>query len=377
MSSTYQLGRESSPSEIGAAQVQSAADFGVNGMKGIDVTIVDSTLRDGSHAVAHQFTAAQVRAVAAGLERARVPVIEVSHGDGLGGSSLVYGLSHTDEYELIKAAAEVTTDTAVAVLLLPGIGVRHDLDKAQDLGASVARIATHCTEADIAEVHLRHSRERGLLTVGFLMMSHMTSPGALGEQARIMADAGAEVVYVVDSAGAMLPGDVATRVHAVRDATDDSVLVGIHAHHNLGLAVANSLAAVHAGARWVDACGVGLGAGAGNAPLEMIAASFERAGIGTGVDVRAAIDYAEDIVRPLMTRPVQGDRPSVLLGYAGVYGSFLIHAERAAIQFDVPVAEILLEIGRRQAVGGQEDMIVEVAALLAEDRTLASVGSST
>ncbi|WP_344602313.1 4-hydroxy-2-oxovalerate aldolase [Sporichthya brevicatena] len=343
-------------------------------MAGIEVTLVDSTLRDGSHAVNHQFTVEQVRAVAASLEAARVPVIEVSHGDGLSGSSLVYGLSGTDEYDLIRAAAEVTTDTALAVLLLPGIGVRHDLDRAQELGASVARIATHCTEADIADVHIRHARDRGMLTVGFLMMSHMATPAVVGAQARIMADSGAEVVYVVDSAGAMLPGDFAARVLAIRDATDDSVLVGVHAHHNLGLAVANSLAAVHAGARWVDACGVGLGAGAGNAPLEMIAASFERAGIGTGVDVRAAIDLAEDVVRPVMARPVQGDRPSVLLGYAGVYGSFLIHAERAAAQFGVPIADILLEIGRRKAVGGQEDLIVEVAAGLAAARAAAPVG---
>lgn len=368
MSAVYRLGRETAPPPVSNHLVQATADFGAGGMAGIEVTLVDSTLRDGSHAVNHQFTVDQVRAVAGALEAARVPVIEVSHGDGLSGSSLVYGLSGTDEYELIRAAAEVTTDTAIAVLLLPGIGVRHDLDRAQELGASVARIATHCTEADIADVHIRHARERGLLTVGFLMMSHMTTPAVIGEQAKIMADSGAQVVYVVDSAGAMLPGDFAARVLAIRDATDDSVLVGVHAHHNLGLAVGNSLAAVHAGARWVDACGVGLGAGAGNAPLEMIAASFERAGIGTGVDVRATIDLAEDVVRPIMVRPVQGDRPSVLLGYAGVYGSFLIHAERAAKQFDVPIADILLEIGRRKAVGGQEDLIVEVAAGLAAAR---------
>ena len=376
MSGVYRLGRESAPPQPGPAQLELAAAHGLGGMAGIEVTLVDSTLRDGSHAVNHQFTVDQVRAVAAALERARVPVIEVAHGDGLSGSSLVYGLSGTDEYELIRAAAEVTDDTAIAVLLLPGIGVKEDLDRAHELGASVARIATHCTEADIAEQHLAHARERGMLTVGFLMMSHMTTPAALGEQAVIMAGAGAEVVYVVDSAGAMLPGDVAARVLAIRDATEDRVLVGVHAHHNMGLAVANSLSAVHAGARWVDACGVGLGAGAGNAPLEMIAASFERAGIGTGVDVRAAIDLAEDVVRPLMTRPVQGDRPSVLLGYAGVYGSFLIHAERAAAQFGVPIADILLEIGRRKAVGGQEDLIVEVAAGLAAAPAAQAVGAS-
>ncbi len=368
MSSQYRLGRETPPPAITSGLVQAAVDLGTGGLAGIDVTVVDSTLRDGSHAVNHQFTVEQVRAVARAMEQARVPVIEVAHGDGLSGSSLVYGLSGTDEYELIRAAAEVTDRTAIAVLLLPGIGVKEDLDRAQGLGASVARIATHCTEADIAQVHLSHARDRGFLTVGFLMMSHMTTPADLGSQATIMRDAGAQVVYVVDSAGAMLPGDVAARVLAVREATDDSVLVGVHAHHNMGLAVANSLAAVHAGARWVDACGVGLGAGAGNAPLEMIAASFERAGIGTGLDVRAAIDLAEDVVRPLMTRPVHGDRPSVLLGYAGVYGSFLIHAERAAAEFEVPVADILLEVGRRKAVGGQEDLIVEVAAGLAGDR---------
>jgi 4-hydroxy-2-oxovalerate aldolase len=329
------------------------------------VTVCDSTLRDGSHAKRHAFTVEEVKAVARALDRAGVPFIEVSHGDGLGGSSLNYGLSAVDELELIAAAAGVIERGTLATLLLPGIGTRDDLAGVQELGVGLVRIATHCTEADIAEQHLTTARELGLTTVGFLMMAHMIEPAALAEQARIMAGAGAEVVYVTDSAGALLPDGAAARVAAIRDAVGDLVEVGFHGHQNLSLGVANSLAAVDAGATWIDSCTCGLGAGAGNTPTEVFAAVCDRAGIETGLDVFALMDAAEDVVRPLMLRPQVLDCAGLLLGYAGVYSSFLLHAERASERFGVPAKDILVEVGRRKAVGGQEDLIIDIAAELA------------
>jgi 4-hydroxy-2-oxovalerate aldolase len=330
-----------------------------------EITICDSTLRDGSHAVRHRFTTDQVVAVAGALDGAGLDVVEVSHGDGLAGSSFNYGFSAVDELELIAAAAGVLEHARLAVLLLPGIGVKEDLERAQSAGASVARIATHATEADISESHIGLSRELGLTTVGFLMMAHMAAPDVLAQQASIMATAGAEVVYVTDSAGALVPDSVRARVSALRETLPAEVAVGFHGHENLSIAVGNSLAAVEAGATWIDGCTCGLGAGAGNAPTEALAAVFHRSGIDIGVDALAMMDVAEEVVRPLMQRPLTVDRACLLLGYAGVYSSFLLHAERAAARFDVSVKEILLEVGRRKAVGGQEDMIIEVASELA------------
>jgi 4-hydroxy-2-oxovalerate aldolase len=329
------------------------------------VTIVDSTLRDGSHAKRHQFTVQEVQAVAAGLERAAVPIIEVSHGDGLGGSSFNYGMSKVSEYELIAAAAAQLKKARLAVLLLPGIGVKSDLVKARDLGASVARIATHCTEADIANQHIALGRELGMTVVGFLMMAHMVSPAELLAQALVMASAGAQVVYVTDSAGALLPDQASARVAALRQGLPVQVGVGFHGHQNLYCGVANSLAAVAAGASWIDGCTCGMGAGAGNTPTEVLVAVCDRARIETGVDTFALMDVAQEIVNPLLPRPQVVDRSALILGYAGVYSSFLLHAERAALQFGVSVKEILIEVGRRKAVGGQEDLIIEVAASLA------------
>jgi len=340
------------------------------------ITVCDSTLRDGSHAKRHQFTADEVARVVRGLAGAGVPVVEVSHGDGLGGSSFNYGLSSTDELELVRtavaeagqAALASGSRTRVAVLLLPGIGTKQDLVQARDLGATVARIATHCTEADIAPQHLALARELGLTTVGFLMMAHMTSPDALAAQAAIMADAGAEVVYVTDSAGALVPAGAGERVAALRAALPAEVEVGMHAHHNLALGVANSLAAIEQGATWVDGCACGMGAGAGNTPTEILVAVCDRLGIDTGIDPFAIMDVAEELVRPLLPRPQVVDRSALLLGYAGVYSSFLLHAERAAERFGVSAKDILVEVGRRKAVGGQEDLIVDVAAELAARR---------
>ena len=326
------------------------------------ITIVDSTLRDGSHAKRHQFGIDEVRAVAAGLERAAVPVIEVSHGDGLGGSSFNYGVSKVSEYELIAAAAAQLKRTRLAILLLPGIGVKSDLVKARELGASVARIATHCTEADIANQHIALGRELGMTVVGFLMMAHMAPPADLLSQALVMASAGAQVIYVTDSAGALLPDQTSARITALRQGLPKEVEVGFHGHQNLYCGVANSLAAVSAGATWIDGCTCGMGAGAGNTPTEVLVAACDLAGIETGVDTFALMDVAQEIVSPMLPRPQVVDRSALILGYAGVYSSFLLHAERASLQFGVSVKEILIEVGRRKAVGGQEDLIIEVAA---------------
>ena len=324
--------------------------------------LTDSTLRDGSHALAHQFTEEQVRAVVRGLDGAGVPVIEVSHGDGLGGSSFNYGFSHTNEKHLLKAAVEEAVSAKIAVLMLPGIGVKDDLVDAAELGAKVARIATHCTEADIAPQHIGLAKELGMETVGFLMMAHMISPEALLEQAKLMESYGADCVYVVDSAGAMTIDDARRRVALLKDRLD--VQVGIHAHNNLSLAVAHSMAAYEEGVDQIDGCTTGLGAGAGNCPTEIMVAAFEKTGVHTGVDAFAVMDVAEETVRPI--QPTQGiiDRDGLMLGYAGVYGSFLLHAKRAAERFGVDTRDILLELGRRKAVGGQEDMIIDVAVQL-------------
>jgi 4-hydroxy 2-oxovalerate aldolase len=320
-----------------------------------------ATLRDGSHALRHQFTPQQAAAIAGALDAAGVPVIEVTHGDGLGGSSFNYGFSAVDERELIKAAAGAVKRAKIAVLLLPGIGLAEDLREAQALGASVARIATHCTEADIAIQHIGMARDLGMEAVGFLMMAHMTPPAELLMQARIMEDAGAQTVYVVDSAGAMTTHDARARVAELKAGLQPETQVGIHAHNNLSLAVANSIGALEEGVDQVDGCSRGLGAGAGNCPTEVLVAVSERIGWSTGVDPLRIMDVAEDVVKPVMPREQVIDRSALTLGYAGVYSSFLLHAERAAERYGVDAREILLELGRRKVVGGQEDMIVDVA----------------
>jgi 4-hydroxy 2-oxovalerate aldolase len=335
--------------------------------------LTDSTLRDGSHAVAHQFTETQVRRVVTALDQAGVPVIEVSHGDGVGGSSFNYGFSHTDEMILVRAAVEEAHQAKIAVLMVPGIGTKADMRKAAEAGARMVRIATHCTEADISQQHIALASELGMESVGFLMMAHMLEPEMLAEQARLMDSYGVGTVYVVDSAGAMTIDDARRRVAAVKAAV--SCQVGIHAHNNLSLAVANSLAALEEGVDQIDGCTTGLGAGAGNCPTEALIAACEKSGIPTGVDPLAIMDAAEETVRPI--RPEQGviDRDGLLLGYAGVYGSFLLHAKRAAERYGVDTKSILLELGERKAVGGQEDMIIDVAVELQRRAAAAQVAS--
>lgn len=331
------------------------------------VRITDTTLRDGSHAVSHQFTEEQVRAVVRRLDRAGVPVIEVAHGDGLGGSSQNYGFSRVPEEQLLRAAREEMTRAKLAVLILPGIGTVEDLKMARDAGATVARVATHCTEADISEEHIHWAKQNGMEVVTFLMMSHMIEPRHLLEEARKMESYGADCVYVVDSAGAMLPDDVRARVSALVEGLECQV--GFHAHNNLGLAIGNTLAALEEGANQVDGSTCGLGAGAGNAQTEVLAAALAKAGYETGIDLWKLQDAAEEVVRPILPRPIIIDKDALTVGYAGVYSSFLLHARRAAERFGVDARDILMEMGRRKAVGGQEDLILVVAQDLAAERS--------
>lgn len=331
----------------------------------LDIRMTDSSLRDGSHAKGHQFTSQMVRDIVAALDGAGMPVIEVTHGDGLGGSSFNYGFSLQDERELIAAAVESATQAKIAALMLPGLGTKDDITAVADLGVSVIRIATHCTEADISIQHFGLAREVGLETVGFLMMAHTQPPEVLATQARIMADAGCQCVYVVDSAGAMILDEVTDRVAAVVAELGTDAQVGFHGHENLALGIANSLYAIKAGAVQIDGSTRRFGAGAGNTPSEALAAVCDKLGIRTGIDVLRLFDVAEDVVRPMMDSECALDRLSLIMGYAGVYSSFLKHAYRAAERYGVSGADILLECGERRLVGGQEDQIIDIAATLA------------
>ena len=333
-------------------------------MSGKKILVHDMTLRDGMHPKRHQMTLEQMRQVAQGLDAAGVPLIEVTHGDGLGGSSVNYGFPlHTDE-EYLKTVVPLMQRAKVSALLLPGIGTVEHLQMARDLGVHTIRVATHCTEADVSEQHITLARKLGMDTVGFLMMAHMASPEKLAEQTKLMEGYGANCVYVTDSAGYMLPDDVTARIGAVRAAMKPETEVGFHGHHNLAMGVANSIAAVLAGAVRIDAAAAGLGAGAGNTPLEVFIAVCNRMGIDTGIDLFKVSDVAEDVVVPLMDHPIRVDRDSLTLGYAGVYSSFLLFAKRAEARIGVSAREILLELGRRGMVGGQEDMIEDAALTL-------------
>ncbi|MGW5441272.1 4-hydroxy-2-oxovalerate aldolase [Nocardia asteroides] len=338
----------------------------------LDIRVTDTSLRDGSHHKRHQFTVTEVRDIVAALDGAGVPVIEVAHGDGLGGSSFNYGFSKTPEQELIKAAAETAKKARIAFLMLPGVGVKDDIKIAQDNGASICRVATHCTEADVSVQHFTVARELGLETVGFLMMSHSQPPEVLARQARIMADAGCQCVYVVDSAGALVLEQVTDRVAAVVAELGADAQVGFHGHENLGLAVANSVYAVRAGATQIDGSARRFGAGAGNLPIEAFIGVCDKLGISTGVDFFAVTDAAEDVVRPAMPSECLLDRQALMMGYAGVYSSFLRHAERQADRYGVSAAELLVRAGRRKLIGGQEDQLVDIALELRREASVSA-----
>jgi 4-hydroxy-2-oxovalerate/4-hydroxy-2-oxohexanoate aldolase len=337
-------------------------------LHGKSVILHDMCLRDGMHPKRHQISIEQMIAVATGLDAAGVPLIEVTHGDGLGGASVNYGFAMNSDEEYLRAVVPKMKRAKVSALLLPGIGTVDHLRLAHDCGVGTVRVATHCTEADVSEQHIALSRKLGLDTVGFLMMAHMIEPEALVRQALLMESFGANCIYCTDSAGYMLPDDVTARLGALRAALNPQTQLGFHGHHNMAMGVANSLAAIEAGADRIDGSAAGLGAGAGNTPLEVFAAVCDRMGIHTGVDVFKLMDVAEDRVVPMMDTPIRIDRDALILGYAGVYSSFLLFAKRAAQKYGLRSCDILVELGRMKTVGGQEDMIEDLALNMARAR---------
>lgn len=325
------------------------------------IYIQDVTLRDGMHAIRHQYSKEEILAIAIQLDKAGVDAIEIAHGDGLAGGSFNYGFGKHTDWEWLDGIKAHLKNAKLTTLILPGIATIHDLKKAKDLGVESVRIATHCTEADIAPQHIAAAKDLGMDVGGFLMMAHMNEPQQLAEQAKIMEDAGADCVYVTDSAGALMMDGVADRIKAFKDVLKPSTEIGIHCHHNLSLGVANTIVAFQHGANRLDASLAGMGAGAGNCPLEVLVAVLDKMGVENNSDVGALMDIADDIIRPLQDRPVRVDRETLSLGYAGVYSSFLLHSEKAAKKYNLKTKDILLELGKRKMVGGQEDMIVDVA----------------
>ena len=328
------------------------------------IRIIDATLRDGMHAVSHQLTPEQMAGIAAGLDQAGVGTIEIGQGDGLGGSTIQYGFARATDREYLAAVSKAVKNAKIDVLLIPGIGTIEDLEAAMEFGVKTVRVATHVTEADVGAQHIEFAKKHGLEAVGFLMMSHMATPEKIAEQAKLFAGYGADMVYVTDSAGAMVPDEVKARITAARAAVP--LPIGFHAHNNLGLAIGNTLAAIEAGATIVDGTVRGLGAGAGNAQLEVLVAVLKRLGYETGIDLYSIMDVGEQLVDPILQRPQIISNNALAIGYAGAYGSFLLHAQRAAEKFGVDARDILIEMGRRKTVGGQEDLIIDVAIELAK-----------
>jgi 4-hydroxy-2-oxovalerate/4-hydroxy-2-oxohexanoate aldolase len=339
-------------------------------LKGRKVILHDMCLRDGMHAKREQITIEQMVKVAMALDDAGMPYIQVTHGAGLGGNSMQHGFALASNEAYLQAVVPRLKQAVVSVLLIPGLGTMRELQSAYDCGARSVHVATHCTEADTSPQHMAFARKLGMDTTGFLMMAHLNDSASLAKQGKLMESYGAQTVYVADSAGYMLPDDVRARVAALRDVLNPETAIGFHGHHNLGMSIPNSLAALEAGASRIDGSVAGLGAGAGNTPLEAFAAVCERMGIETGIDLFKLMDVAEDIIVPMMEHQVRVDRESLTMGYAGVYSTFLLHAKRAAARFGVPAREILVELGRKKMIGGQEDMIEDTAMTMAKERGL-------
>ena len=339
-------------------------------LRGRKVLLHDMCLRDGMHAKREQIPVEQMVKVATALDEAGVPLIQVTHGAGLGGNSLQHGFALASNEAYLSAVAPKMKQAKVSVLLIPGLGTMRELQSAYDCGARAVTVATHCTEADTSPQHIAYARKLGMDTMGFLMMAHLNDPEGLAQQGKLMEDYGAQTVYVTDSAGYMLPADVRARVAALRAVLKPETEIGFHGHHNLGMGIANSIAAIEEGASRIDGSVAGLGAGAGNTPLEAFLAVCDRMGMETGVDLFKLMDVAEDVIVPMMDHMVRVDRESLTLGYAGVYSTFLLHAKRAAARFGVSAREILVELGRRKMIGGQEDMIEDTAMSMAKERGL-------
>ena len=339
-------------------------------LKGRKIIIHDMCLRDGMHAKREQMSLAQMVSIATALDAAGVPLIQVTHGAGMGGNSLQHGFAPHSNEEYLSAVVPLMKQAKVSVLLIPGLGTMKELQSAYDCGARSVHVATHCTEADTSPQHIAFARKLGMDTTGFLMMAHLNSPEGLAQQGKLMESYGAQTVYITDSAGYMLPGDVKARVSALRAVLKPETEIGFHGHHNMGMGVANSIAAIEEGASRIDASVAGLGAGAGNTPLEVFAAVCERMGIETGCDLFKLMDMAEELIVPLMDHMVRVDRSSLTLGFAGVYSTFLLHAQRAAERFGIPARDILVELGRKKMIGGQEDMITDTAMTMAKGRGL-------
>lgn len=337
-------------------------------LKGRKVVLHDMCLRDGMHAKREQISVEQMVKVARALDEAGVPYLQVTHGAGMGGNSLQHGFAPHSNEEYIGAVAAAIKQAKISVLLIPGLGTMRELQSAFEAGARSVHVATHCTEADTAPQHIAFARKLGMDVSGFLMMAHLNDPAGIAVQGKLMESYGANTVYVTDSAGYMLPADVKARITALREVLKPETEIGFHGHHNLGMGIANSVAAVEAGASRIDASVAGLGAGAGNTPLEVFAAVCDRMGIDTGVDLFKLMDAAEDVIVPMMDHMVRIDRDSLTLGYAGVYSTFLLHAKRAAERFGVPARDVLVELGRKKMIGGQEDMIIDTAMTMAKNR---------
>jgi len=339
-------------------------------LKGRKVIIHDMSLRDGMHAKREQMSIEQMVSIATALDDAGVPLIQVTHGAGLGGNSLQHGFAPHSNEEYISAVSAQMKQAKVSILLIPGLGTMKELQSAYDCGARSVHVATHCTEADTSPQHIAFARKLGMDTSGFLMMAHLNTPEGLAQQGKLMESYGAQTVYITDSAGYMLPGDVKARVSALRAVLKPETEIGFHGHHNMGMGIANSIAAIEASASRIDASVAGLGAGAGNTPTEVFVAVCERMGIETGCDLFKLMDMAEDLIVPMMEHMVRVDRASLTLGFAGVYSTFLLHAKRAGERFGIPARDILVELGRKKMIGGQEDMIVDTAMTMAKERGL-------